>query len=492
LSAAGADGDWVDEAAALIERFEKVSTDPVPPLVRQEQYLELLDEVGKFSQAPGPDEREGKGRKAFGLLLSGRIHEQLGNGLAAVRCWQAHRQERDALPEADRAALGPLFEHAERAAELDAPRVCQVEARGNEVRVRAVDYPIEALLAKLSEATGERIEVAPQVSGVVDCVREDWHRVDGWLTLFCLPRGLCDKGQLGQALSVGPCEPSYMLAIGERAESRIRDLALEAPETGITSGYAILSGHYLPPPYKVEVRTTEDKCEVYINGVPVGQPEPFRPSPSKRVLSPAAGKFESHGQLTVYIGQEFADVRASHGKEEARKRIEQVLKQQGGLKSYKFNDDLTRIELVFEDGDRQGVLVNTFKPTRTPRKDGGEDSKEEQQQREEVDRRRQQAVKRSQERADRIAKALNANGLVIACSSGQMSISSGAEASKRLLAMCNALHEAQRQNEQLAAALFSSLRQDSPDCASELFLNLRHRELWERLREEVAMPAEQR
>ena len=497
LSALGAEGDWLDEAAALIERFEKVSTGPVPPLVRQEEYLELLDEVGKFSQAPGPEERERKGRKAFALLLSGRIHEQLGNGLAAVRCWQAHRQERDALPEADRAALAPLFEGAERAAELDAPRVCQVEARGNEVRVRAVDYPIEALLEKLSEATGEKIKyeppsgallermekamgeklrIQPELSGLVDLIQDDWRRVDHLLGLISGHVGLYTS-QEEDGLHVGIDDPLYMASLGERAAKLPPRPEPRSAEEGMQSGYLIFRGHYVAPPYNVELRIEEDRARVYINGLPAGKGYDLKETvrrPKEPPTLPESGQFSNRSDLSDYAVAQFRKDRELLGEEEAWNRLQAFLEGQEMVAEVRIYKEQKRFWVVLRNGMQGGADVGS--PSRGTAGALPGDPEEF----------RERAMAKARTLKESVENAFRTNGLALVYEEWGTRCWPGMEGRQRLLAVCHAMQEAVRCKEELPNAVFGVPTFQQSDWTWQIFLNLRYREVWQRLRQELA------
>ena len=494
LSAARAENDWVDGAAALIQRFEKVSTDPVPPLVRQEQYLELLDDVKKFSQAPGRDEREGKGRKAFGLLLSGRIHEQLGNGLAAVRCWQAHRAERDALPEADKAALGALFERAETAAQLEAPRICQVQARGNEVRVRAVDYPIEGVLAKLEEATsvpirmipvegpllermekalGNKLESQPRVSGLVDYVHEDWKRVDHSLRLLSGKVGLIETIASDRS-HVRACiwDPLYLASLSERAAKCAAELTASRVETGIKTGYVILRGYYVRPPYEVTLRTEGGRVYVFLNGLPAGKGWELEESPPKEVQIPKlpeTGQFANSGDLCRYAADMFLRDRKQMGLDAASEKLKAFLLKQDIVKDVRLQRNGSGFALSLKDGTRIVQELPSMSAGRTERAPRQTSS------------RKEYAEGQAEELKARVEHALKDDGLVLVSGDGNVAAWNGAEGRRRLQNICTSIAEAVRWNQELTVSLWGLADSRRCDEAWEIFLNLRHREVWDRL-----------
>ena len=496
--AAAAEGDWLDEAAGLVARLDKISTADIPPYVRQHEYLKLLDEVSAFAQAPTPDERERKGRKTFGLLLEGRIQEQLGDGAGAVRAWQGHRRDRDALPEAERAALLPLLERTEGAAKAGAARICEVEARGKEVRVRAVGYPLVALLEKMSEATGEKIEfippegvlrermeeamgeriqVEPELSGLVDYVDTDWRRIDHALGLFLSPVGLSGPGKIKDGFTISVGDALYTSSLAERAAKLAPWPKPTRPDTGIEKGYVILSGHYLAPPYRVEFRTTDDRGAIHINSLLIpksyslkyralsaGEPPPVTVEPPKTIAP-----------LTSYVGPAFANIREKRGLEEAKKSVTTFLEQYPYVKSFEFVDNDATLNIAFTDGRKFFVDLSTRKPS-------AERSDQELARRGEEH--REQQIKKALRFKSPIEEALRADGLVVIAPKAGIVMYTPEQAKKRLLAMCIALDEAGRHKEDVRRALFPLPTPQSSESAWEIFLNLRHRELWQRLRME--------
>ncbi len=371
---------------------------------------------------------------------------------------------------------------AHQATRLDC-RLCEVEARGKEVRVRAVDYPIEGLLSKMGEAVDEDIEIPSNVSGLVDLVDPEWRRIDHALDLFLRARGFIVRGKIGEGFQVQIWDPLYMASIGEHAQEVAGDWNPRKITDGIRTGYIIIRGHYMEPPYAVQVRTTDELARVYVNGVQI--PKTYRlkqPEASDPMLTPPPkGPLEKLGVLTGYVGQKFADIRETDGKEEARREISAFLQGHPFVRSFEFIDDDTTLKITFEDGRKRGIPLYAFKPSweRQPASN------------EEASRRaaeyRERAIEKAAGLKKRIEDTLRANGLVLIPSKlGLMPMYRGKEAQERLLAICTALQEAVRYKDQLTAALLDLQTPQRSASGWEIFLNLRHRELWQRVRQETA------
>ena len=493
---AAAEGDWLDEAAGLVARLDKISTADIPPYGRQHEYLKLLDEVSAFAQAPTPDERERKGRKTFGLLLEGRIQEQLGDGAGAVRAWQGHRRDRDALPEAERAALLPLLERTEGAAKAGAARICEVEARGKEVRVRAVGYPLVALLEKMSEATGmkfqfvpasgvvlermeaalgEKLERPPGPSGLVDYAHQDWKRVDHSLGLLSGRIGLyASITEDGGHVRFGVWDPQYMASLSERAAKLAPRPKPTPPQTGIQTGYVILNGRYVAPPYRVTVRDVEGRVSVFINGLPAGKgfelEEPLPPPPKEVPGLPESDQFTDSRDLCAYAAEMFLRDRKELGLAAASEKLKLFLLKQDIVQDVKLYAHGSGFRVFFTDGTSGAKLLDPMEPPGR-----GERPRQETQTR----------APRARAEADRlkasITTSLEDDGLVLVCGDRKVLSWNGPEGRRKLLDMCTCLAEAVRSKEQLDAALWPLHSHPTSERTWEIFLNLRHREVWDRL-----------
>jgi len=157
--------------------------------------------------------------------------------------------------------------------------------------------------------------------------------------------------------------------------------------------------------------------------------------------------------------------------------VSDLLRQYPYVKSFEFLDMDTMLRITFTDGRERNVLVTSFKPTRES------SAKQLRQNAEEY---RKRAIDRAQKVKRRLETTLRADGLVVVYSTpGLVHIYSAEDkAHERLRALCVALHETTRHKEEIRRALLDLPTPESSDCAWEIFLNLRHRELWQRLRKD--------
>lgn len=100
---------------------------------------------------------------------------------------------------------------------------------------------------------------------------------------------------------------------------------------------------------------------------------------------------------------------------------------------------------------------------------------------------RERAFAKAERTKKAIERLLLENGLIVAPTNGPVHTYGGEEARQKLHLICRALEEVVRQEEQLCDRLFDSWRGEAPAWAWELFLNLRHRSLVQRLLAEGLM-----
>jgi len=499
---ARSEADWLYEAARFMERFETTGSADLPPDEVRRAYLTLLDDLSEFGKAQAGPAREQRGRRLFGLLMSARINEQIGDVAAARRAREAYSREMATLPQQEKALLVQLFERAEGKTAVHVPRLCEVEARGKEVRVRAVDYPLEGLLEKMAEATGEKIELVrpdgpllkrmeeamgekidspPLPSGLVDYVHEDWRRVDNSVARLMGRLGLYSARKPGERVQVGIFDPLYLASVGERARRLPAEVNPTWPERGIEAGYLIFKGHYVRPPYKVEVRTVDERAVVYVNGLAVGKgyklKDVVEPPPAP-VSLPEDGQFTKASSLMRYAEQQYRKDLRELSEDEARERLAAFLKGQDIVKSFRITVP-PGFRVKFE---KQGLYFADTSP-RTGSSNSPRGRKENTGP--ETERFRKRALAKAANLKTGIEGALAGNGLVLISTKGGAVWYEGKEAREKLLAICTAVQEAVRHKEQLSVALFPLITLRESDWAWEILLNLRHRELWQRMQQDA-------
>jgi len=475
---AAAEADWFYEATELLERFEGINSAKLTPPQKQLAYYELLDEASRFAETQATPARAARARKAFGLLMTVWIQEQVGDGYVIKRAREAYAKQRELLPEGERKLIRYLFEPAERKTGAYAPRFCEVEIRGKKMRVTAVDYPITELLRKMAAVAGARIDVPPQVSGLVDFSSDGWVQADNPPYYFVARgRGLLAHGNAKEGFRIVVLEDPpymYMASLAQRAREQIAKPPAKRPAKGITTGYLIMGGHYVEPPYEVKIRTVKNRGAVYINGMEVGYScrlsrEPQPPKPKPEVKGPRRFTLDDQLALAGFVNDMYVEVRKKRGHAAALGSIGDFLATQKIVKSWEFIARANHLMITFVNGD-QAAATFPYYPTREHRPKATE-----------ADDMRKRALADLERRKLSNEKTLRENGLVIAPTNGPEHKYNGQEAREKLHAICHSLQEAVRHQEQLCAALFDVLRDEAPGWAWEVFLNLRHRDLVLRL-----------
>ena len=472
LGFAASEADWFYEAAALQKRFETISAAQIPYAQKTEDYYKLLDDVTKFGAMAGESERATRGRKAFSLLATGWIQQMLANTEAANKATADYNKSLEAMPEDERAVVQSFFEKNYQKTAPLMPRVCNVEAGDFAVRVTAVDWPIRDLLQRMADAAGVRIEIPKEVSGVVDYQTDNWESVDRAISSLAVSKGLAMMDRLGRdaiaPLRVRIGDPLYMASIGERADKRAGLPGLEKPPEGIQTGYVLLRGHYVPPPYLVDAREKDQALHVCINGIPVDEGRSLVP-PVMRGHVPPLGEAKTIGDIMGSAGWEFAALKAKYGVQEAVRQLQKELDNHPMLASAKVAADGAGAVITMKDGLRGSIGLHAYSSARTPTDfaakltDG-----------------RSANTRMASEQVAELQAVLAQNGLLIVSgtSKGGVVEYNSKEGYKRLADVCIMMQEVERCRQALSLALFA---EDWPrgvyGTTWEVMLNLRHREL---------------
>ena len=442
------------------------------PAGRQKAYRQLLNDLPQVAPDRNIKSQDARAKATFSVWLSRRIHEQLGN---AAQTEQMERQYQDlltSLPDEEAAVFRLLFERVEKPQQVLVQRMGEVEANGKDVKVVAADYPIRSLLRKIAEAAGREIDIPPEVSGVADLDTKGWQRAKTTVSLFVRGRGLWLKPDVRDGFKITLRDPLYMASLAERAREQKVKPTPETDKEGITTGYVIVGGHYLEPPYKVDVRTAENQCAVYVNGVQTGASHKL--SSKLRTALPVIKRdkpftLKRKLGLSAYVGDMYAKLMRENGHAAAVESVGRFLETQKIVKSWRLDAERNELWITFVDGREVSAMLvwpkNHDRARQLP----------------EVADVRSRALAKVQKRRTTIEETLRANGLVVAPTSGPVHTFKGGEAQEKLGAICQALQETLRYEEQLCDTLFDSWREEASGWAWEIFLNLRHRELVQRV-----------
>jgi len=472
------EGNWVCEAARLIGRFESIAAEQMSQTKAHMAYAQLLGETSKMAQAGVTTSGDGRSRAAFSAWLSQRIYEQVGNVAAANDMRKKYEALRDALPEEEASTFRLLFERLEIPDHKGAQGVCDVEARGKDIRVTAINCPIDDLLRQMAQAAQEKIEIPSGVCGRADYEDDKWRRVDHALSLFAKPRGLFVKGEVGEGFSVRIVDPLYFASLGERAGKWPRITDAVRQEKGVPTGFVILHGSYVEPPYSVELRTSEAKVGVCINGLEIGRAYSLTqsvPARAPAVELPPNGQFslETPLPLLMYTGQLY-QARARVGEIEAKQEVAEFLKSQTCVKSFSFEKG-GFVAIVLQDGYKHIVKLHgaVAKERLDENLVQGRDV-----------RFKERALTKATELRQKIEATLMHDGLILAPRNGNVFMYEGQDARQRLLAMSEAIQDCVRSEERLCGILFDEWRDGASDWTWEILLNLRERQLRQRIAEE--------
>jgi len=149
----------------------------------------------------------------------------------------------------------------------------------------------------------------------------------------------------------------YSLTDEQRLAASKTTIAPTVPTTGITTGYVIYSGHYIPPPYQVSKdRVRLFDWEVRINGLTVrtvigAPPKDWQPG------LPAGGQLAGSNLIRRYCARLWREAEAAgRNYEQIRKDIEKFLGTQKVLKSFEWVGKYT-VRIVEMDGTWTPLVV---------------------------------------------------------------------------------------------------------------------------------------
>jgi len=465
-----AEADWLYQAAGLVGRFEQIGASEASLPNKQVDYLHLLDDCAKFSLAPAETERAARARKVVSLMMQRRINEQLGNAASMRHAAEKYEKTKATLPEEEKRTLVLLFERNGAATTPFAPRACRVEARGKDIRVTAVDYPIVELLKRMASAVGKGVRIPPEVSGLVDFDRQDWPPADAAVEMLLLRHGLSSRPDVRDAYAVMVRDPLYKASLAERArEQKVK----QAPDTvaeGIKTGYVIAGGCYLEPPYKVEVRADEKQCAVCVNGMQVERSFKLIRPPAPAIPDDTPFTLEDKLLLSAYVNLTYSRLMMkTDDRAAAIKAIGQKLDSLKIVRSWKLDVERNELWITFTDGGEVSAMLPWPGEIERAKKPPGA---------EEI---RTKALAEAQKLKAAVEQLLLANGLLVAPTNNMVFTFKGKEAEEKLRAVCQALQETLRQQERVSDTLFAPMLGTRSDWAWEVFLNLRHRALVQRL-----------
>jgi len=472
-----ADGDWIYEAGSLIERFEKTAALERTQLNSQDKYQGLLEDCRKFAETRAESERDRRARNLVSLWMQLKINEQLGNAGAIRRARDDYAKTIAALPE-DEKGLLLFLERSKAEASGLRSSFCHVETRGKEVRVAAVDYPVSSLLEKIATALGGEIKVSSNVSGRTDLgqdrLSEGWVRPGFLISRFARTRGLLARGDVTKSLEIFPADPLYMASLAERVRKQTKEDDRVSVEGGIKTGYLIMKGVYVAPPYKVELRTAGDKCAVYVNGMQVGADHHLGlPKPGVLVpvdLSKPFTLSDRDKTALVFAAHEmYIKLSKTRGHAEAIASIGRFLDGEKVVKSWKMDKNRNELWITFTDGEPMSAMLPWPKSGAAP---SAGDSRAAF---------RKKGLAEAEKAKAGIEGTLQSNGLVIVPSNGAVCRFKGERAQRKLRAICYALEQTLRLEEQLCDHVFDAIYPDPQQWAWEIFLNIRHRELTKRM-----------
>jgi len=469
---------WICEATSLLSRFENIGAAAMTPVEKQDAYRELLTEVSRLAQDGDLSSREARANATFAVWMCRRIYEQLGDVPRMEQMRQKYQKTLASLPEEESAVFRLLFERVEKPQQVSVQRMCEVETKGDKIRVTAVDYPVRGLLQKIAAALGGEINISSNVSGRTDLgqdrLSEGWVRADFLVSRFARTRGLSVKGDVTKSMEIFPEDPLYMASLAERVRKQAEEADQAPVEGGIKTGYLIVNGVYVPPPYKVELRTVGDKCAVYVNGAQVGSghslglPKPGVPIPVDR-SKPFTVSDRDKSALVLAAHEMYIKLSKTRGHAEAIASLGRFLDGEKVVKSWKLDENANELWITFTDGEPMSAMLPWPKSGPAPSAGDRRDAY------------RKKGLAEAEKAKTDIERTLQTNGLVIALSDGAVCRFKGESAQLKLRAICHALEETLRLQEQLCDCVFDAIYPDPQQWAWEVFLNIRHRELIERM-----------
>jgi hypothetical protein len=396
----------------------------------------------------------------------------LADSDAANRTQAEYKKLLASLPEDERAIATGFFEKQYQKSPVCMPRVCKIEARetpggraeGKQVRIAASDWPVRDLIEALGESAGQRIEVAQGICGVTD-FSTDWALFGPTIRRFAASKGLAVLRE-GEALTVKPIDPMYTASLGERSDVRVKQApASGEAKNGIVRGYLFVSGHYIPPPYSVDVRTvpgTPGSIVVFVNDVPVGRRFPTALVEEDQIVLTEA---KTIGQVCMYAGQRYALLKSKSGGAESKQRVIDEIRNHPLVKSLDVSG--TDLLLTGADGSKCGVSLDTFEARKTPAEALAANET-----------RLQLSKAMAEKKRKEIDDTLNADGLVIIPTKGEPRCSTGKKAIRQIQAICETLAEFVRLRDQLSETLFpDDARDRESGWTWEVIFNMRFRDL---------------
>jgi hypothetical protein len=398
----------------------------------------------------------------------------MGNAGRMTRTAEEYKKAKAALPADERSALVLLFERTGADSKPFAPRFCAVEAKGKEIKVRAVDYPIDGLLKQIAASVGKGVTIPPEVSGVVDFEQRKWIPADAAVDLLLLRHGLSARQDAKNVYVVMVRDPLYLSSLTERARAQKPAPSPDMVTEGIKTGYVIAGGCYIRPPYKVEVRTDDKQCTVCVNGIPVGRRRKLAVTVTPPIPEHKPFTLEQKGLLSAYVNQTYAKLMMQGNDHAAAlKSIGRMLDAQKIVRSWKFDAKTNMVRIVFKDGDRWTAMLASPKEIKRAKNPPRAEET------------RTKALAEAQREQASVEQLLRAKGLLVATADGTTFTFGDKEAQEKRRAICQALQEALRQQEQIYDMLFKPMLGTRPDYAWQVFFNLRHRDLIQRMRAEA-------
>ena len=451
------DGGWIYPAVGLLSRFEGIKTLTLPE--REAAYVTLREELTRLEANFPTGSRDQRNARAFSLWLLQRIYRQLGDAAAAKDAGSKYASLREGMSAQDAELFTLFFDCFGRSD-------CHIAVRDNRISVNARDYPINELLAEMARALNERIDVPPVIGGLVDLDTDGWLTLEQAFALLSLDRGILVNGSRGNGFTVTTIDPLYAASMRERADRMPHAPAARRPPTGITSGYVIILGTYIPTPYAIETQTTDAKAVVCVNGIPIHEGVPLRMTVEPRVKIPASGQFDVNhqGDLATYLGQENRRIATVEGKDAAIKALSDFLRKQNSVRSFRFTDGGASLTIIDADGMRFDVLLYSLdKPMSEQKPRNG--------------------VAEAQELSAAIRSTLMGGGLVLVTSPREPRLYSGTTGRAIAHRICAAAEECARIKEGLAWDVFGGRADRDIDLTWEIMLGIRYRELSVRLRQ---------
>jgi hypothetical protein len=478
--ARSADDEWVRAAGRLVSKYHVVCAPGLPASQRQTGWFQLLEWAEFFGSKDGGREDSQSVRAAIACLAKWRAHEQLGDG-ASEQSREEYLSALQSLSPNDAKMVRRLFERALAGPNAPRPgdRVCRVTKDGEKVGLAATGYPLQGVFRKIADASGARIEVDPGVTGFCDWsdsqpirLRNLLDRVAGAhdLVLVRLPEG---------AYRVRPTEEQRDLVLGEaalRSVSRAVAIKPTRSDEGITQGYFIAHGRYVPPPYRSEVVIKGNAISLYLNGLEIEKRYAY--TTLKRVRQPRTplpegGQFGLHqsSDLVDYLSDQYGDLRKTLSHDRAMERLSEFVKTQHIVAGQVVADK----EILMRLTDGRKIFVGFRGFSLKPKPPIPEDV---------ARKRRKQVVAEVRRREGELAAVLKSDGLLLLSGKHMVRAFRGPGESRKILKqIVIAMEEIVRQKRALTRAAIGS-GHNATEPGWDLLFNLDFREIERRLRKE--------